>query len=200
MGAPPRASARRPAAGPRRERSLPAASAGRARVSRGGSSRSRRPSSAASPQAAEVDLGLCRTSGTRKKRQHPPPRRKPFPGDWETPSDGSSARVAGLGPRASVGLWSIPGPRDRQGEPCHCGSRGPGAGPPRGAPSSPGPCFLLLAERFPEPRAKREECTYIDAHTMLTRTLELSIFCIPRKLSVISPVLLSDLLAQTVKN
>ena len=34
MGAPPRASARRPAAGPRRERSLSAASAGRARLSK----------------------------------------------------------------------------------------------------------------------------------------------------------------------
>ena len=137
------------------------------------------PSSAASPQATEADLGLCRTSGTRKKRQHPPAHRKPFPGDWETPSDGASAGVAGLGPRESVGLWSIPGPRDRQGEPYHCGSRGPGAGPPRGAPSSTGPCSLLRAERFPEPRVKREERTHIDAHTRLTRTLELSISCTP---------------------
>ena len=152
MGAPPRA--RGPAAGRRRERSLPAASAGCVRLSRGESPRPRHPSCVASPQAAEADLGLCRTwAPGRSASPHTPTPPRPFPRDWETPSDGESAWIAGLEAPASVGLGSIPGPRNRQGEPCHCGRRGPRAGPLRGAPSSPGPRSLLRAKRFPEPRA-----------------------------------------------
>lgn len=85
-----------------------------------------------------------------------------------------------------------------RGSPVTAGSRGPGAGPPRGAP----PWAVLSSAGGEVSRTKsrkREECTYIDAH-YVNQTLELSIFWHPGKLSVISPVLLSDLLAQTVKN
>lgn len=60
--------------------------------------------------------------------------------------------------RASVGLWSIPGPRDRQGEPCITAEARDQAGATQGRSSSPG-VFLLLAGEVSRTKSERSAHT-----------------------------------------